>query len=118
VLACVGEEVSTIGALMDSEASEIVEVAKGELLPFSDEPDGDVLLRVLDGEASGVMVWGPDTGRSRIVLVAFSTGVSVEITNVSVTVMAMLVDELMRELDDDALHLPLTSISAFLGTVP
>tara|TARA_R110002003_G_scaffold279_22_gene18196 strand:+ start:32749 stop:34575 length:1827 start_codon:yes stop_codon:yes gene_type:complete len=126
VLATVGEEVSTMGALMDSEAREMVENAEDGLLPCSEETDGDVLLRVLDGEASGVMVSEADTVRSRIVLVAFSTGVSVEITKISVSVMGMLlvsfgvmlVDELMRELDDDALHLPLTSISAFLGTVP
>jgi hypothetical protein len=126
VLATVGEEVSTMGALMDSEDREMVEDAEDELLPCSEETDGDVLLRVLDGEASGMMVSEADTVRSRIVLVAFSTAVSVEITKVSVSVMGMLlvsfgvmlVDELMRELDDDALHLPLTSISAFLGTVP
>jgi hypothetical protein len=63
---------------------------------------------------------------SNSVLVVFSVGVSIAEVTLSVVVIgtilvveeSKLVEELMKELDeDDALHLPLTSISAFLGRV-
>jgi hypothetical protein len=89
----------------------------------SDEAETSVEL----SKAMDVMVSRTDGVMSEATLVALSIGMSVVESKTSVvvinmllvTVGVMLVEELMMELDDDdALHLPLTSISAFLGTVP
>jgi hypothetical protein len=85
------------------------------------------LIRVIEGGLSsiGVIVSVTDGVISRNVLVALSTAVRVADEMKSVAVIGILLDtfgvmiaeELIIELDD-ALHLPLTSISASLGTVP
>jgi hypothetical protein len=89
----------------------------------SDEAETSVEL----SKAMDVMVSRMDDVMSEVTLVTLSIGMSVVESKTSVVVISMLlvtvgvmlVEELMMELDDDdALHLPLTSISAFLGTVP
>jgi len=66
-----------------------------------------------------------DKSVSRRPLVAFAFGISVADSELSIVVVNMLlvvfrvvtVEELVSELEDNAVHFPLTSISAFFGTV-